>query len=125
VVFDISWNQPQDYDMETGVMNIKGDQRGRARVNNTYIARECTSTFSRGRFEQEIEGMLMIEDKIASAPAAKPVEKPVTKPAPPSLTKAPVPKADPYELNDTGFTTVGNGAAFGNPLFARKVRAGR
>ena len=125
VVFDISWNQPQDYDMETGVMNIKGDQRGRARVNNTYVARECTSTFSRGRFEQEIEGMLLIEDKIASAPAAKPVEKPVTKPAPPPPTKAPVPKADPYELNDTGFTTVGNGAAFGNPLFAKKVRAGR
>jgi hypothetical protein len=68
IVFDISWNQPQDYDMTTGVMNIKGDIQGRARVNNTYIASECTSTFSRGRFEQELEGKLLIEDKPAAAP---------------------------------------------------------
>ena len=99
IVFDISWNQPQDYDMETGVMNIKGDQQGRARVNNTYIARECTSTFSRGRFEQEIEGMLLIEDKIASATV--PTPNPVVADSPPPPTAKAVPKFDPYELNET------------------------
>jgi len=40
----------------------------------------------------------------------------------PSGSKIPVPPSDPYELNDTGFATNAGGAAFGNPLIARRGR---
>jgi hypothetical protein len=32
----------------------------------------------------------------------------------------PVPAADPFELNDTGFATNAGGAAFGNPNLGRR-----
>ena len=62
VNFDINWNQPQDYDFSTGVMNVN-DTQGRPRTNNTYVATDCRSFFSKGKFEQEIEGKLLIENK--------------------------------------------------------------
>jgi hypothetical protein len=40
----------------------------------------------------------------------------VTTPTPP------VPAADPFELNDTGFATNAGGAAFGNPNLGRRRR---
>lgn len=74
VNFDINWNQPQDYNFETGIMNVN-DQQGRPHVNNTYVATECRSFFSRGKFEQEIEGKLLIEHKpnqVVSQQVARP-----------------------------------------------------
>lgn len=60
VLFDIGWNQPQDYNMETGVMNVT-NQEGRSIQNNTYLAIECRSFFSKGKFEQELMGKQFVE----------------------------------------------------------------
>ena len=87
VNFDINWNQPQDYDFSTGVMNVN-DTQGRPRTNNTYIAIECRSFFSKGKFEQEIEGRLLIENKPNQVVStSKQVARPGAKiPAAPPLT---------------------------------------
>jgi len=71
VLFDIGWNQPQDYNMETGVMNVY-NQNGRSKQNNTYRAQECRSFFSKGKFEQELSGKQFVEFK--KAPSRTPAE---------------------------------------------------
>jgi len=122
IVFDISWSQPQDYDFSTGVMNVN-NQAGLPRQNNTYTATAVKSFFSKGRFEQEIKGKQLLESAELEKPEPAPV---ATAPAPPKASpKAPVPKVDPYDLNDTGFATNAGGAAFGNPLIAKKGRIQR
>jgi hypothetical protein len=68
VVFDISWNQPQDYNLNTGLMEINrtgikpdGTYSTQPQYNATYTAIKCKNIFSKGRFEQELEGRLLIE----------------------------------------------------------------
>jgi len=68
VVFDISWNQPQDYDLNTGIVDLNktnpnpdGSYNTHPQYNFTYTAITCKSIFSKGRFEQEIEGRLLTE----------------------------------------------------------------
>jgi hypothetical protein len=68
VVFDISWNQPQDYDLNTGIVDLNatnpnpdGSYNTQPQYNFTYTAITCKSIFSKGRFEQEIEGRLLME----------------------------------------------------------------
>ena len=65
ILFEVLWNKPQDYDLSTGLMdagaknykaNRKIGQPGQAVQTNVYRARSVISTFSRGRFEQELEG---------------------------------------------------------------------
>ena len=68
IVFDISFNQPQDYDLNTGLMDLArtgikedGTYSTQPQFNFTYTAVTCKSFFSKGRFEQEIEGRLLTE----------------------------------------------------------------
>jgi hypothetical protein len=63
VVFDVSWNRPADYNFDTGVMDVnqKSTKDGMPQENATYTAIKCRNTFSKGKFEQEVEGRLMIE----------------------------------------------------------------
>ena len=68
IVFDISWNQPQDYNFNTGLMDINrsqikpdGTYSTQPQENFTYTAIKCKNIFSKGRFEQELEGRLLIE----------------------------------------------------------------
>lgn len=68
VVFDISWNQPTDYDLNTGLMDVNntgikpgGKPRTQPQNNFTYTAIKCKNIFSKGRFEQDLEGRLLIE----------------------------------------------------------------
>ena len=68
VVFDISWNQPQDYNLNTGLMEVNntkiksnGTYNTQPQFNFTYTAISVKHFFSRGRFEQEIEGKLLTE----------------------------------------------------------------
>lgn len=75
VVFDISWNQPQDYDLNTGLMEIArtgikpdGTYSTQPQFNFTYTAIKCKNIFSKGRFEQELEGRLLIEYEKNSQP---------------------------------------------------------
>jgi len=77
VVFDISWNQPADYDLNTGLadpnlngVKPNGTRRKQPLSNFTYTAIKCKNIFSKGRFEQELEGRLLIEyDKKNNATA--------------------------------------------------------
>lgn len=68
VVFDISWNQPSDYDFNTGLTELNrtetngdGSYARQPQFNYTYTAIKCKNIFSKGRFEQELEGRLLIE----------------------------------------------------------------
>jgi hypothetical protein len=77
IVFDISWNQPTDYDFDTGVMNVNS-ANGRSKQNNVYNPQECTSYFSKGKFEQEIHARQLVEFKkepSANATVARPAAK--------------------------------------------------
>ena len=68
IVFDISWNQPQDYDLNTGLADLNrtdikpdGTYSTLPQYNFTYTAIKCKNIFSKGRFEQELEGRLLID----------------------------------------------------------------
>lgn len=68
VVFDISWNAPADYDLNTGLAEVTNTGRrpdgtfnNQPQFNFTYTAVKCKNIFSKGRFEQELEGRLLIE----------------------------------------------------------------
>jgi hypothetical protein len=68
VVFDISWNQPEDYNFNTGLVEVNntgikpgGTPRTQPQLNFTYTAIKCKNIFSKGRFEQDLEGRLLIE----------------------------------------------------------------
>jgi hypothetical protein len=70
VVFDISWNRPADYNFNTGLMDLNrsnynpdGSYSNQPQENATYTAIKCKNIFSKGKFEQELEGRLMIDFK--------------------------------------------------------------
>ena len=60
IVFDVNFNAPQDYDFNTGIVNVNAST-GKPQENFTYTAIKCRNTFSKGRFEQQLEGRLLIE----------------------------------------------------------------
>ena len=75
VVFDISWNRPQDYNFNTGLMDINrsnynadGSYSNQPQENATYTAIRCKNIFSKGKFEQELEGRLLIEKDKSQSP---------------------------------------------------------
>jgi len=77
IVFDISWNQPTDYDFNTGIMNVNAQNTplgtplgGLPRENLTYTATRVKSMFSKGRFTQQLEGKLKAESNSPYAGAA-------------------------------------------------------
>jgi hypothetical protein len=74
VVFDISWNRPADYNFDTGLMDVNANntKNNEPQENATYTAIKCKNIFSKGRFEQELEGRLLIEfdTKTGSTPTA-------------------------------------------------------
>jgi hypothetical protein len=60
VMFDVSFNQPVDYDFNTGIMNTNTmNRQGLPQEHYTFTAVECKSFFSKGRFEQELTGKLL------------------------------------------------------------------
>jgi hypothetical protein len=64
VMFDVSFNQPTDYNFDTGLMNVNANNRnGLPQEHYTFTAVTCKNFFSKGRFEQEIEGKLLVEFK--------------------------------------------------------------
>jgi hypothetical protein len=73
VVFIIAWNRPVDYNFNTGIAevnanNVSGTNTvGQAAASlpqesYAYTAISVKHTFSKGRFEQEIEGRLLVEN---------------------------------------------------------------
>jgi hypothetical protein len=112
VLFDIGWNQPQDYNMETGVMNVN-NQNGRSKQNNTYRAQSCRSFFSKGKFEQELEGKQLVEFKKSSTITPAEVRPTVN-------TTAVKPPAKNIAAPKTIIENAG-GAAFVNPVGIRRT----
>jgi len=67
ILFEMAFNQPVDYDLDTGIAdptrknyNRSATSAGDARQSFIYKAIECNSTFTQGKFEQELNGVLMI-----------------------------------------------------------------
>jgi hypothetical protein len=67
ILFEMAFNQPVDYDLGTGIAdptrknyNRSATAAGDARQSFIYKAIECNSTFTQGKFEQELNGVLMI-----------------------------------------------------------------
>lgn len=71
ILFEVNFNAAVDYDLSVGTMDPgsknfdrRSDSQGRptaagdARQSFVYQAVRCTSVFARGRFEQELEGVL-------------------------------------------------------------------
>jgi hypothetical protein len=58
VLFEIEFETPVDYDMDTGLMDPNRNSRPNYNIY-VYKATEVTSNFSRGRFTQDLEGVLI------------------------------------------------------------------
>lgn len=70
IMFDVSFNQPVDYDFNTGIMNTNTmNRQGLPQEHYTFTAIECKSTFSKGRFEQDLTGKLLTGEM--KAPSSK------------------------------------------------------
>jgi hypothetical protein len=65
VLFEIEFNTPVDYDMDTGLMDPNRNSRPNSNVY-VYKATEVTSNFSRGRFTQDLEGVLITFPAVAT-----------------------------------------------------------
>jgi hypothetical protein len=64
VMFSMAFNTPADYDFNTGLVNVNANNRnGQPQEYYTYQAVRVKSYFSKGRFEQELEGKLLIEKR--------------------------------------------------------------
>ena len=70
VMFNVAFNTPTDYDLSTGIVDVTtGNRSGQPRELYTFTAIQCKSIFSKGKFEQELEGRLLIEKNL-KAPAS-------------------------------------------------------
>lgn len=65
VLFRLGWNNPVDYDLETGIMdpttknvNRTATNAGEPQQSFVYQAIECVSHFNQGKFEQDLVGVL-------------------------------------------------------------------
>lgn len=65
VMFEIAWQRPEDYDLNTGLADpYSGASTGNSNLarqaiqSYVYQARKCVSEFRQGKFEQTIEGSL-------------------------------------------------------------------
>jgi hypothetical protein len=68
-IFEVAFNKPVDYDLNTGLLNPNQQtsptsdslnrQSGTAGISRLYYARECRSQFNRGKFTQQLQGVLV------------------------------------------------------------------
>lgn len=61
VMFEIAWQRPEDYNLNTGLANPYSKntaQAGQPTQSRVYVATKCVSDFRQGKFEQTIEGLL-------------------------------------------------------------------
>jgi hypothetical protein len=114
ILFEVGFNNPQDYNIETGLIEPKWGnldtnvakyystiQPGLAQITRTYFAKEVISSFNKGKFTQEIKGSIIpyinkleIAQKTAAKTTAAAVAGPVN-------TKTPVfQPANPRDFGD-------------------------
>ena len=58
VLFEVVWQKPQDYDLDTGLADPYKNKSKQPQQSRVYTATKCTSEFRQGRFEQTLEGLL-------------------------------------------------------------------
>ena len=123
IIFDVQWNPGVDYDL-TGTGLANPNVSGQPLAIYTYAATKVVSKFSRGKFEQDIEGVWV--DLLEATPA---VVAERNDPAPAAATPAGVRPAAtqaavPAPFVGPGFANTGGGAAVGNPILARGTAPG-
>jgi hypothetical protein len=75
VLFDIVWNRAGDYNYETGLVDVNGQTRNadgtlsllQPQAHTVYVAQTVRSTFSQGKFTQELEGKAYTNNASATA----------------------------------------------------------
>lgn len=60
ILFEVAWQRPQDYDLNTGLSDPYANTNGAREPiqSNVYYAKKVISEFRQGKFEQTIEGSL-------------------------------------------------------------------
>jgi hypothetical protein len=106
VMFEIAWQRPEDYDINTGLADPYAKSSSRQPVQSrVYTAMQCTSEFRQGSFYQNIQGKLYFFMK----PNAS--NKAVT--APPPATQADVRRIDNATTSDNPSHSNASAAADG------------
>ena len=106
VMFEIAWQRPQDYDIDTGLADPYAKSSSRQPIQSrVYTAMQCTSEFSKGSFYQNLQGKLYFFMK----PNAS--NKAVT--APPPATQADVRRIDNATTSDNPSAANASAAAAG------------
>lgn len=127
ILFELAWNKPADYDLETGIAdpttkNFKktATSAGEARQSYVYKAIECNSTFSRGKFEQDLNGVLMIYPIPQTTANASPAVQTARSPTAPTTAKkvaarsnAPAPSGIRADTADLAVTDTMSAEGFG------------
>lgn len=114
ILFEIAFNAPRDYNLATGLIQPSADKLNSttqltqvtqtpltAQFSRVYIAKECTSSFNKGKFTQELKGSLMVfypPGKGEGRPAPQDIRTASNQAAP---TKA---KAIPWQLTRSTVT---------------------
>ena len=80
VLYRIAFNTSSDYDLNTGLQTVAGlaggttpltnQAGGPGAINRTFIAKECISSFSKGKFTQQLKGSLLLNATTADKQAA-------------------------------------------------------
>lgn len=106
VMFEIAWQRPQDYDINTGLADpYAGSSKRQPVQSRVYTAMQCTSEFRQGSFYQNLEGKLYFFMKPnASNKAAT---------APPPATQADVRRIDNATTSDNPSAANADAAAAG------------
>ena len=90
VCFRVVWNQPSDYDLTTGIMNVSNTPK----QDVISVTKSVKSMFIKGKFTQEVIGIFFpyALSRPNSKPAAEPTAKPVA-----GVRPAAEPPAKPVE----------------------------
>lgn len=79
VLYRIAFNASGDYDLNTGLQTITGLATGSntatrtggpGAINRTFVAKECISSFVKGKFTQQLKGSLLLNATTADNQAA-------------------------------------------------------
>jgi hypothetical protein len=110
IAFSVTFNQPEDYNLDTGLMEVANNfkkQNGEYGRNypkqaQVYRCHHVKSTFSRGRFEQQLSGELYTDIPKEGANTEK---RPSTAPAPEQIRAADEAIAQSVQANRVGSST--------------------
>lgn len=127
ILFDIVWNRAADYNYETGLVDVNGQTRNadgslsllQPQAHTVYIAQTVRSTFSQGKFTQELEGKAYTNNAEGAANSARQRAKNNTQ-----VNGNPVPTADSRQPNRDFDTAGTNQGTTDNPNPAVQAAVG-